>query len=245
MRTPTQFVFAATILCLSAPSAHADVIAASNFPADQKSTNGWQEIALNSPPYNGYTNSAWGQSFVANSSGILTTVDTLLAAGFESPMPGSPPLVVSFHESVAGLPTVNHAAIQYTAAAFHSIVGTTDHRVTIDFSDFRIPIHAGSEYIVTYQSPFGVGGKSGSYAPYFVGLILGNPIPFGRVTTLARNGVDWERSPAPTPPFTVELATRVWVTPEPKSLHMLFGALAAFVNTPCRRRRSASVHSRA
>src|SRR5262245_53891998 len=101
------FALMVATLCLVALPSSADVITASNFPAGQTSTNGWEDIALNLPWYNGYTNSAWGQSFIANASGLLTTMDTLITAGFTHQIPGSPPLTVSFSESASGIPTIN------------------------------------------------------------------------------------------------------------------------------------------
>jgi hypothetical protein len=213
-------------VCPAAASPPAQVIAATNFPAGQQSTNGWEEIGVNLPSYNGYTNSAWGQSFIAGASGLLTTVDTLLAAGLSHPIVTGPLLVVWFYESVGGLPTVELGAASYEWSDLDTVFGTDDHRVSVDFTSFAIPITAGREYVVTYRSPFGIVGRNGSDAPFYVGLVLNNPIPFGRTTTVALNGVDWQRSLPPTPPHTFELATRVWVTPEPNSLQLLMAALA-------------------
>jgi hypothetical protein len=204
----------------------ADVIAASNFPMGQTSTNGWQEIGLIAPRYNNFNNSNWGQSFVATADGLLTTVDTLLAAGMEQRLSGSPPLSVSFHKSVAGLPVAKLGTVSYTANDFFSVFGSDDHRVMIDFTAFAIPIRTGEEYLVAYETPFGLPGTNGSHAPYFVGLVLDNPIPFGRTTSVARNGIDWEVTPPPTPPYTFELATRIWTTPEPTVGQLLIMAVA-------------------
>lgn len=44
-----MFVLGALIECLSAIAATGDAITASNFPANLKSTNGWQEIAVIAP----------------------------------------------------------------------------------------------------------------------------------------------------------------------------------------------------
>jgi hypothetical protein len=148
--------------------------------------------------------------------------------------------VVSFSESNAGLPTTNLGAVSYTALDFNSVYGTASHLVTVDFANFKIPIHTGSEYIVTYRSPFGVPTMNYD-APYYVGLVLDNPIPFGRVTTVAENGVDWRRSLPPIPPYTFELATRVWVTPEPPSFLMFISAFAIFIFASRRRDRRQGV----
>ena len=61
-------------------------------------------------------------------------------------------------------------------------------------------------------------------------------MPFGRVTTVALNGIEWQRSQPPTPPYTFELATRVWVTPEPVSTYSLVIALGVIAFVANRRR---------
>jgi len=210
-----------------------DVITASNFPAERQSTNGWQEIALISPTYNNYHNSNWGQSFVAEISGQLTRVDTLLAAGLGSRIAGSPPLSVSIYRSMDSLPAQKLGSVTFSATSFPAVFDTNDHRVAVDFSSQGIALVANREYIVTYETPFGISSGDRIVAPYYVGLVLENPIPFGRVTSLARDGVHWEKSPAPTPPYTFELATRVWVVPEPATsalvvVSLILSALPGF-----------------
>lgn len=152
-----------------------------------------------------------------------------MAAGLSTRTPGSPPLAISIYESIDYLPTTLLGSVSFVAGNFPTVFGSNDHRKTVDFSAQAIPIVAGNEYIVTYETPFGIAFNDRINAPYYAGLVLGNPIPFGRVTTVARNGIDWEKSPAPRPPYTFELATRVWVTPEPAAIHLLALASVSIV----------------
>jgi hypothetical protein len=211
---------------LASARTQAAVIAANNFPRDQIATNGWQEVGMDQ--HRDYSNSAWGQSFIATASGLLTHVETLLGVGSHLPEPPNmPPLLVEFSESQDGFPTDMLGAVSYVAEAFDSVFASFDQLTAVVFTSFAIPIHAGREYIVTYRSPFGVPFVNYD-APYYVGLVLDNSIPFGRLTTQAPNGINWERSPPPTPPYTFELATRIWVTPEPATASLLLVMLAAF-----------------
>lgn len=211
------------LLYLISSSAHAEVIAANNFSAEQKLMDVREEIGMNYPAYNNYTNSAWGQSFIANVGGHLTKLETLLAVGRGKKIPTTPPLVVSFCESTNGIPTSTLGAISFSPEDFNTLSVNLNYREAIDFSNFRIPIRAGSEYIVTYQSPFSLPATSTSDAPYHIGIPLVGRVLFGRDVTLARNGVNWELATGR------ELALTVWVmTPEPTSLHLLLAFTIVF-----------------
>ena len=237
MRVVTRLTLASAVFVfLVAAQCQADVIAANNFPAGQQSTNGWAEVAVILPSFSYvYNNVRRGQSFIATSSGLVTRLDTLLAAGLDHPNLQSPPLDVSIYESNDGIPGTRLGTVSYDAADFFAVFGSDDHRLTVDFLSLAIAIHAGEEYLVAYESPFGVVGTYSSDAPYFIGLVLDNPIPFGRGLSAAYNGIDWEMT-HPTPPFTFELATRVWVTPEPTSGLLLVFAAMALALAPSGRR---------
>jgi hypothetical protein len=233
---PRSALASAVIVFFVAAQCRADVLAANNFPEGLQSTNGWAEVGVILPSLNYvYDNVRRGQSFIAHSSGNVTRLDTLLAAGLGHLVPQSPLLDVSIYESNDGIPGTKLGTVSYAAPDFFAVFESEDHRVTVDFSSLAIAIHAGEEYLVAYESPFGVVGTDSSDAPYFVGLVLDNPIPFNRGLSAAYNGVDWEMT-HPIPPFTFELATRVWVIPEPTSELFLVVAAMALASPSSSRR---------
>jgi hypothetical protein len=211
------FLFVIALVSLSlGSSAKADFIVASNFAAGQVYTQAWEEVGLIAPKYNNVNNSAVGQTFIPQSNAKLTEVDALISAGYQHPVANSPPLRVSIATSMAGIPITNVATLELPATRFSSFFNSTNCRETFDFSAFGIDLVAGNEYMVLFQTPFGVTAPDTAvlnFTPYFVGF----PQAFlGIVGSGASDGTNWQRYPG-----IKELAIEVRAVPEPSTFTML------------------------
>jgi hypothetical protein len=214
---------------LSVSIVSADVVVASNLPPATVDSGAWEEVGLIAPSYNNYNNVSKGQSFTSHITGTLTTVDALIGAGGSTPIPGSPPLNVSIYSSNDGIPLTVLGTIQVPVS---SIAGrfAPNNRERIDFSDLGIPLVSGNEYMVAFETPFGISGTNGTHAPYHVGWpparVLGQP------ASQARNGVDWEVMGN-----AREIGIEVRAIPEPDAVVLFFistTALLAMSNTTIR-----------
>ena len=213
------------LVSASACGSHAALpgyVVASNLPATQITTSAWEEVGLIAPSYNNYNNVSKGQQFVAAFDGTLTTVESLVGVGFLQSPSVSPPLNVSIYTASAGIPITLLGTTTTPASSFSSFnpPAPTDHREIFDFSSLSIPLVAGHQYLVAFDTPFGVAGRSGSNSPYLIGY----PQMFlGLTASQARNGHDWEL-------FTGhrEIAIEVRAVPEPSTILLALTAFAAF-----------------
>jgi hypothetical protein len=101
----SQFALATIFLYAIAGRAIAvtgDFIVASNLLDGQLRSNVAEEVGLISPTYNNFDNRKVGQSFVPQSSGVLTSVDALVRRG-DQPLSAVPPLEVSIYSSGSGI----------------------------------------------------------------------------------------------------------------------------------------------
>ena len=142
-------------------------------------------------------------------SGTLTTVEALIASGV-----AGPPLNVSIYKSNAGIPNELLGTKEFPASEFANPFASNNRKI-IDFSSFQISLVAGSQYLVGFETPFGIDGVTGSGSPFFAGWA---PEFFGGIPTLslginlssAVNGVDWAVASN-----SKELGIAVRATPEP------------------------------
>lgn len=209
--------------------AKADYIVATNLPPSETYSDSWDGVGVNSEfPVPGYTNRAAGQTFSASSGGTLTTVDALMAAGSEQPVPNSPPLNISIYNSVNNLPTTLLGTVQKNASDFNVILNfpSLEHRYSFDFSQFHIALTTGGQYFIAFQTPTGVAGLTEDDSPYFVGLELSSrnqnpPLVLETFASVRNDGIIWE------PDTGNELAIKVHAVPEPNRAYILAaGALA-------------------
>jgi hypothetical protein len=205
---------------LQSTSAKADYIVASNLPTTQTITNSWDEIGVITT-VNNENNVAAGQTFTPNANGILTTVDALLSCAEDAPLPNSPPLNISVYTAINSGPGILLATVQKQASDFPIVNFSGDHRSTIDFSQYQIPLTAGQQYFLEFATPAGVVGFSPAHAPYFVGRQQNPSPPFslGEFSSVASNHIDWQIDP------TAELAITVHAVPEPTTCIILLAAM--------------------
>jgi hypothetical protein len=199
---------------LQSTIAKADYIVASNLPA-QTGTNSWVDVGVITT--DNENNEAAGQSFTPTASGILTTIDALLSSAFDPQPPNLPPLNISVYTTVNSAPGVLLATVQKQASDFPVLNSYGDHRQTIDFSQFQIPLTLGQHYFVEFETPLGVVGFSGLSAPYFVGRQLAPSPPYslGEFSSVAPNHTDWQID------STAELAIAVHAVPEQTEASLL------------------------
>jgi hypothetical protein len=213
----------ATLVVAFWPSAAAiaDVVVASNLPTTQLSTLAWEEIGMIDPRYNNYNNDSKGQQLIPSASGVLTTVDALIGVYSSSPPPNYPPLNVSIYTSLAGIPITKLATRSFPETAFFVISDTSKkHRTTIDFSASQIPIVAGNQYLVAFETPYGVNTQNNAPIPYLAGY----PETFlGLPASQARDGIHWELFGDPR-----EIGISVSVVPEPSTLVLATSIFAPF-----------------
>lgn len=200
------------LLFLSDVAAKADFVVASNLPTNWLDIGVWEEVGLIAPAYNDYNNVSNGQTFIPRLSGDLTEVDALIGAGLTQPLDGSPPLQISIHTSNSGIPLSRLGTVELPASAFSSITNSDNTRETIDFRLFHIQLSAGSQYMVTFETPFGLPGTHGGHSPFFIGRAISS---LGITASVARDGVNWEVYPG-----VRELAIEVRAIPEPSILHV-------------------------
>ena len=203
---------------IQSTTAKADYIVASNLPA-QTGTNSWDEVGLITTDR--YSNVAAGQSFTPIASGILTTIDALLSSASAPRPPDLPPLNISVYTAVNSGPGMLLATVQKQESDFPSLNSYGDHRQTIDFSQFQIPLTLGLHYFVEFETPIRVVGGSGPNAPYFVGRQLSPSPPYslGEFSSVAPNHTDWQVD------SSAELAITVHAVPEPATWINLFAAM--------------------
>jgi hypothetical protein len=222
-----------------------DLVVATNLTDAQVDTNAWEEIGLIAPAYNNYNNRSVGQSFNPQSSGILTTVDALIAAGRFSPVPGSPPLNVSIYTSAAGIPIASLGTLTFPASDFSPLLTSASNRETFDFSQFQIVLETAQEYLIAFETPFGINGRSGSDSPFLAGwsptsLDGDHSLSLGENLSSATNGSDWQLSS-----YYKELGIVVRATPEPGSGCLLLVGIGLMNASRYDRRRRKSVpHNR-
>lgn len=195
--------------------ANADIVVASNLPATQIYTGAWEEVGLIAPDYNNYNNVSKGQSFTSQLTGVLTTVDALIASGRS----GEPPLNISIYTSNAGIPVTRLGTVQMASSRFARFLFSNNYRETIDFTHLKIPLVYGNEYLVAFETPFGLAGTHGGHSPYLIGWPESQAL--GRTASQARNGIDWEVF------RTRELGIEVRGIPEPASAALLLTAMVA------------------
>jgi hypothetical protein len=176
-----------------------EFVVASNMTDAQVNTNAWEEIGLIAPNYKDYNNVSKGQSFLSQSNGMLTTIDALVAAGLTSPSPDSPPLNVSMYSSSDGIPVTRLGTLTISATAFAPLLGHSNHRVTFDFSPLDINLESGQEYLIAFETPFGINGHNGGDSPFFAGwspssLAGSHAISLGRNLSFAADGTVWQES---------------------------------------------------
>jgi hypothetical protein len=206
---------------LQSTIAKADYIVASNLPATQIVTNTWAEVGLITPAEN-YNNEAAGQPFTPNASGILTTIDALLSSAIPQPSPpDSPPLNISIYTALNSAPGTLLGTVQKHSGDFPPLSGSGDHRSTIDFTQFQIPLLAGQRYFLEYETPVGIVAGGGADAPYFVGSQLAPTAPYtlGEFSSVAPNHTDWQVD------SMAELAITVHAVPESTDASLLVGML--------------------
>jgi hypothetical protein len=209
-------------------TAKADYVVASNLPDSQNYSIFWWPIG--DTDY-GVT----GQPFTSTSSGILTTIDALMGGGFTWPVANSPPLEISLFNSVNDLPTTLLGTVERNPGDFHIVRNFPDanNRYTFDFSQFQIPLTAGNEYFLAFQTPTLIAAEfPETDAPYFSGLAVADFSPFspmslGKFALIQKNGINWQTNSG------FELAITVHAVPEPTCIHLL--AAAALLGCVARR----------
>lgn len=212
------FVYLA-ISILFAENAHGDYIVASNLPPVQVDTSAWEEVGLIAPNYNGYVNVSKGQTFIPHTSGVLTEVDALIGFGNPPSVAVYPPLQLSVFTSNAGIPLSQLASVELPMTDFSWYLGSDYTRETIDFSEFKIPLASGAEYMIVFATPFGVAGSHGGHSAYLIGY----PQKFlGLSASQARDGITWERFGD-----IREIAIEVRAVPEPNHFGLVFLGIVA------------------
>lgn len=210
-----------------------EIIVAHNIPDGQQSSNVWESVALIALLWNASENNAKGQFFTPSTSGTLTTIQAIIAAGIYQRVDGSPPLDVSIYSAQAGIPETKLGTRTFIDSDFYPAIGSDDHLVTIDFSSFGIEFIAGNGYMVVYESPYGILGEDDGDAPYLIGRLWNPPISLGGSYSLARNGVDWEMVELASP-HTFQLATSVGVIPIPEPASDILALMCLVLSVfPC------------
>jgi hypothetical protein len=120
------------------------------------------------------------------------------------------------------------------------MIGTDDHRFTIDFKDLGVAILETSEYMIVYDCPYFITADHSLAAPYFIGLMVNGPAPFGTNNSIAYGGINW-RIATSDPPSTFELATTIRIAPEPFGISPF--ALAVIHIATMRRKRHLSLRT--
>ncbi len=215
-------VLVVSTLIVQCELAQADYIVASNLPDSQVYSAFWWPIG---DSYYGVT----GQPFISTFSGTLTKIDALMGGGFTEPVANSPPLEISLFNSVNDLPTTLLGTVEKNPGDFHIVRNfpEADNRYTFDFSQFEIPLTAGDEYFLAFQTSTLVPGKiHETDAPYFAGLAIpyfGQELPtsLGKFALIKTNGIDWQTNNG------FELAITIHAVPEPTCL-LLFAAGTLF-----------------
>jgi len=209
------------IVLSCAPPAQCDYIVAGNLSPEVFNTFAWEEIGLISPRYNNYNNVSKGQSFIAQESGLLTEIDALVAYRQPPSLAAYPPLRVTISTANAGIPATPLATLTFPKEHFTALLDSSDTRHTFDFANFRVPLVAGSEYMVLFDTPFGVAGTNGIHSAYFAGWPAARTL--GVPVSVAMNGQDWQRTT-----WATELAIEVRAVPEPSAiLSMVITVLAS------------------
>jgi hypothetical protein len=186
-------------------------------------TNAWEEVGLIAPAYNNYNNVSKGQTFIPTASGTLTEIDALVVYGKPPSSEDFPPLQVTVATSLAGIPVTSLATITMPKDRFTYRLTSTEARHTFDFKDFRIRLDAGAQYMVLFETPFGVAGENGVHSAYFAGWPAQRKL--GLTASLARDGQNWERFSDGRLPDTRELAIEVKAVPEPATLGLILIAV--------------------
>lgn len=159
---------------------------------------------------------------------MLTTVETLIGAGFFAPVANSPPLKISIYAANGGLPSALLGTRQIQASKFH-VATSFDIRETIDFTSLAIPLVQGQQYLIAFETPYGVVASRAALGPYFIGYP--NSL-MGVTASQARNGIDWEVF---TGDRELAIEVRAIPIPEPSSLAII---LLGATLTTARYRRS-------
>lgn len=230
----------ATLVCIVlsiAPLApvHADYVVAGNLPETQLDSLGFEEVGwvYHSDRYN-YDNISKGQAFIPRVSGTLTEIDALIAYGIAELERPYPPLRVSVFTSDAGIPLTHLATREFPKEEFTEYDPGSDEthtRFTVDFSEFLVPLLAGSEYIVTFSTPFG----DVEHSPYLIGY-PNRYMGLGITASVARDGHTWERFGDVIGTNDAELAIEVRAIPEPESIvQLLLASLILASATRCSR----------
>ncbi len=228
------------MLLLNYGTARADYIVASNFPASDADSNVTDGVGVISQIEN-YNNLAAGQSFTPTANGILTTVEAHIAGAVEVLMPSTPPpLEVSLFKAVNCTPTVLLGTLEEQPSDFRSWSVDVSHRYAIDFSQLQIPLIAGEQYFIAFQTPVGVPGFVEIWSPYLVGVKQSLSIPFpppslGSYASVAPNWNDWHTEP------NYELLITVSAIPEPCCLHLFAACIFFGYATVGRRNKKALV----
>jgi hypothetical protein len=232
MKIAASSIFFLIIAIISLPSAsRADYVVADNLPDAQTTCDYWEEVGLISPLQNGDNNVAKGQEFVPQLSGLLTTIDALITSSFDAPIVGSPPLDVSIYTSTAGIPGTLLGTVLRQPSDFPFFLNDLSKRATIDFTQLHLSLAAGQQYMVTFETPFGISGDIGTDAPYFVGteLSVRNPSPpmlLDHYASFAQNGTNWQVF------NDRELAIAVHAIPEPNALALFLLVIGAPLCNP-------------
>jgi hypothetical protein len=174
---------------MTSATSKAERVTASNLPAHQVHTYAWEEVGLIAPMYNEYNNVAKGQSFIAQLGGPLTTVEALVTLGPSKPVANHPPLKVSIYTSSDGIPITRLATVERMASDFEGFLVTGFSRKVFDFANRQVKLTAGNEYMIAFETPYGIAGSHGGDSAHLIGY----PQEFlGLNASQAPDGVHWE-----------------------------------------------------
>jgi hypothetical protein len=102
---------------------------------------------------------------------------------------------------------------------FPTLLVTGGKRQTFDFTPLQIPLTAGHEYFVSFETPFGVFSSNGLNAPFYVGVIQFTPV-LDRMAAFAADGVHWQLY------TNTEVLLTVRAIPEPSYIATALTAIA-------------------
>lgn len=213
--TGTRVVALLAIYVALTNSTHAAVVAADNLIFDPFQFSGFRDdIGFEQTVNGGFANTASAQSFVAQASGRLESIASLIRV-----WGGGDPLNVAIHEKTVSGPGANLGSVEFVESTFPTDYFNNPPTI-LDMSASAVSLVAGHEYFVVLSTATPIFGTP----RYSVHVMPPTSKSFGMPYWDSRDGIAFsETSISRIRPGSYELPMLVKVVPEPTT-----GVLAMF-----------------